>query len=303
MSEETYRNLPDQMKGLIQTPSAPVKTAKTNQDLQVLGKMTKKMFISFPTCPIRFSIRPMVLRGLSMPLNLGYQFLSKAGVVVDPQNNQIVVQGRPVLLPIPKGKTPIVASLRVGRRTQVEPGKTAWVEVTATNFQGVDSLDGLVESSPAFEEDHQVAGWRNAVQRFRNGQAEVAVFNPGPEIAMIGVGVIYGTVTRLKDGSRSGLMSLAGSETPAPQEREPSTKLPSWYYGPTTDGNRTQRARLIMETFGLHNNPLLTTDQQKADAVGLLLEYFDVFAWDGRPGFTPLVTHRIELKEIGRAHV
>ena len=190
MSEEAYKSLPDKLQGLVPTTTNPVQTAKAEENLKVLGKMAKKLHFHFPTCPDVFAIQPVILRGLSMPLNLGYDFLSKEGIVVDPRRDRLLVRGRAVLLPVPRGTEPQVASLVVRHKACMGPGQLAWVKVGATNFQGIHSLDGLIEVSLAFEEDHQVVGWRSAVQRLEDGCTMVAVINPGTKSKVIRAGVI-----------------------------------------------------------------------------------------------------------------
>ena len=160
------------------------------------------------------------------------------------------------------------------------------------------TMDGLIEASPNFEKGAQAAGWHAAVQTLKDGCTQAGVFNLSPEPLTIRPGTVYGTVTRLREGPRAGIMALDTEEPPTPRRETPPKshgQLPDWYYGPTTRENQEDRARVIMDTFHLDRSPFLTTKSLLADATALLLEYFELFAWDGKPGLTTLVQHHIEL--------
>ena len=60
--------------------------------------------------------------------------------------------------------------------------------------------------------------------------------------------------------------------------------------------NKEEQTRQIEQAFKLKENPHLDTDKKQQLVQELLLEFYDVFSWNGEFGKTELVEHAIKLK-------
>ena len=77
-----------------------VPTAKANDGgLEVLGRLEKPVGIFFEGCSTGFEIQPVVLRGLAMPVNLGWHWMERNRV--DALGSQNAIKLRHKLVKIP----------------------------------------------------------------------------------------------------------------------------------------------------------------------------------------------------------
>ena len=73
-AEQLGLNLQTDLKPLRCTS---VGTAKEDSNLEVLGETKKFMHLTFSTCPTKFKFKPVVIEGLSMPINISGPFMRK----------------------------------------------------------------------------------------------------------------------------------------------------------------------------------------------------------------------------------
>ena len=66
--------------------------------------------------------------------------------------------------------------------------------------------------------------------------------------------------------------------------------------GPTTSKNRQKRIAYLLKFFKLDKNEFLTDEKDLLATIKLLLDYFDIWAFDGNYGFTHLIEHKINLE-------
>ena len=98
-----------------------------------------------------------------------------------------------------------------------------------------------------------------------------------------------------------GAICVLGEAGPVAATKPPSKPIAArkdagWLKGPTTEKNREARIKLLFKELRLQDCAALKTDAQLAKATALLLKYFHVFSWDGRPGITKILEHRIRLR-------
>ena len=254
---------------------------------------------------------PTVLKNLSMPINLGFSFMARAGLVLRPHHGELLVQGR--ALPLPgvgtQGRSP-VGAVYVAKDVIVPPMKGTTIPGRVASL-GVDNpfQAGLLEGTESFASRTQLQPWRSVVvQPSSLGEVPLGVINATNKAIKVKKGTRYGLFTigdpaqggvHLLDGSNS--MEGIGALAPAGEALSPQADNDG-EEAQTNASNRDERIKTLMTAFGLHEKKLLSTPLLLGQAVELLLKYYHVFSWDGRPGKTTLIEHHINL-QIGRAHV
>ena len=305
ISEEFYQSLPDHLKGLQPSKVKRVNTAKKSQGLEVVGQVTKDLKFQFCGHPTTFSFRPTVLKNLSMPINLGFSFMAKAGLVLRPHHGELLVQGRAIPLPGvgTQGRSP-VGAVYVAKDVIVPPMKVTTIPGRVASL-GVDNpfQAGLLEGTESFASRTLLQPWRSVVvQPSTQGEVPLGVINATSRAIKVKKGTRYGLFTigdpgqggvHLLDGLHSaegiGAMAPAG-DTPPLKADDDSEEVP------TNAGNREERIKTITTAFGLHEKKLLSTPLLLGQAIELLLKYYHVFSWNGKPGKTTLIEHRINLR-------
>ena len=152
-------------------------------------------------------------------------------------------------------------------------------------------IDGMIEGIPSFFEKTGLIPWSAALQATdHKGLTKVGVINVSNEPIHLPKGVQYGSFTPV--GGEDGIHVM---DHPKPPKK--SCKPPQWFEGPTTPKNQERRLREIFDVFKIHECEALTSKEERAAAAALLLKHWHAFSWDGKPGFTTLIQHRIHLKK------
>ena len=145
ISEEFFKSLPVEFQEVEPSSIRTVHTAKKSQGIEVVGKLRKPLYFTFQGHSTRFSIRPTVLKGLSMPINLGYSFMARSGLVLRPHQGEVLIQGTAVPLPLLKDISgPAVAAVHVARDVIVPanqiftiPGKLSALQAAGSEVSGL----------------------------------------------------------------------------------------------------------------------------------------------------------------------
>ena len=77
-------------------------------------------------------------------------------------------------------------------------------------------------------------------------------------------------------------------------------KVPEWMMGPSTPANWGQRYHYLRKLFKVDENPNLKRADERDRFLGLLLQHWLLFAWDGSYGATSLVQHYIHTPVDGK---
>ena len=287
ISEEFLKRLPKHLHAIKPTPHLRVATAKKKEELTVLGRTVKPLLLRFKGHPTKFAVRPVVLRGLAMSMNLGYDFMKKADLVVLPKAGQLRIQGRHYPLPFTRDSNKTMGSVYVSKKTTIPPNSMAMIGAMVTNGP---KAEGLIEGIPSFFEKTGLIPWSAALQTAdHKGLTKVGVINVSNEPIHLPKGVQYGSFTPV--GGKDGIHVMDHPKT------KRDNKPQQWFEGPTTTKNRERRLREIFNVFKIHECEALTTKEERAAAAALLLKHWHAFSWDGKPGYTTLIQHRIHLKK------
>ena len=303
VSEEFYDSLPNSLKGLKPSKVKTVNTAKKSQGLEVVGQMAKSLNFRFCGHPTIFSFRPTVLKNLSMPVNLGFSFMTQAGLVLRPHCGELLVQGRAI--PLPEVGTrggSAIGAVYVAKDVLVPPLTGTTIPGRVVNPGSTTSFPaGLLEGSESFAFRTQLQPWGAVViQPSAKGEVPLGVINTTAKPIKVKRGTRYGLFTA-DDPAKGGVHILDGTFSEDPTgvlaslgtSRDPEDDNDNSATGVETED---EKIKTLTEAFGLQEKKLLSSPLLLGQAVALLLKYYKVFSWDGKPGKTTLIEHDIRLK-------
>ena len=296
ISEDFLRRLAIPVADLRPVGFAKVGSAKKGAAMEVLGQVPKPLHLRFAGLHKPFPIQPLVLRNLSMPLNISGPYLKRAGIDQLHSKNALSIQGTLVRLEPPqrKGKHP-AKPLQVYtiEEVTVPPNTQVWTRgrLPAVTVGAVRPAEGLLEGSWATEENLDIHLLRNAIVTLRGEECPLAFLNTTTAPLVIPEGTLYGTLTPRDDGPE-GIYHVAPTSS---NSKDEETKLQPWQTGPTTKDNYQRRSDHLRELFHLDRMELLADDKDKARILAVLVKNYEVFSLHGEYGRTDLIEHDIDL--------
>ncbi len=287
-----------------------VQTAKSGDGLRLLGETRKLISIRIGEHPTAFKCRPVVLDGLSMAVNLSGPFLRKNGINQLHTRNALSIGRRIIpmmsqmtVADLHQGEVPVYVEEKV-----VLPPRTH--QIITLRVPGVIAMQtkagqGLVMADERMATKFKVHPWRPTVVCCdQNGRVSGGVMNTGNTPVVIPAGARYGMYAPINNedpgqayhipveqGHRRYMAYVKAVPSGACQ------KLPAGHDALTSRG---QKIRRIIEQFGLDTVRWLKRPTELAQAVAVLLPYYDMFAWTGQVGHTDLLQHDIELEPGNR---
>ena len=294
ISEEFLRKLNIPPTALKPVGFSKVGSAKKGAAMEVLGQLPKPVRLRFGGHHGSFWIQPIVLRNLSMPLNLSGPFLKRANIDQLHSKNALSVRGTLVKL-LPPTHQPRAArepvQVYTANALTVPANTNAWTtgRVPAAEAQAVRISEGLLEGSVTTEDKLDVHVLRGALVTVSEAQLPLCFLNTTDEPITIPEGTLYGTLTP-SDPGRDGLYHLTEDAS-----KEDSKVLEDWQKGPTTKRNYERRCQHIQQLFPLDKCELLSDQSQRANVLAVLVRNYEVFSLNGEYGRTTLIQHDIEL--------
>ena len=263
--------------------------------MQVLGRVPVPLELRFSGYSAPFQIQPLVLKHLSMPLNLSGPFLRKMGIDQIHSQNALRVQGTLVKL-LPPQKKPSSRDSRPVAVYTVEavtiPANTqVWTrcKIPAVESGAIRPAEGLMEGSAVTEETYGVHSLRAAIVPVHGDSVPVPFLNTTDQPITVPAGVKYGhLVPQPTEGP--GIYNIA-NEQPSQED----DTVPAWKRGPTTKANYEQRCNHLRSLFQLDQNPLLKDPKDLAKLLAVLIRNYEVFSHDGEYGRTDVIKHDIQL--------
>ena len=298
-----------------------VGTAKAGASLKVLGELSKPIALRFGGLSTAFKCRPVVLDGLAMPFNISGPFLKQHNFDQIHSRDALRVQGRDIPLvasvePPCKEET-IKSEVYCASTVIVPPNHLSYIPVRAPEVESrkMPSGDGILSGDGDFMSKTDLHPWAHTlISMPESGQLHVGVMNTlGTEVT-IPEGTRYGCfrltvspeqqhqfpwrICTLQSNSPVSSSSNSGSSDGsqnASKRVPPSSpvKPSSFMGGPTTDLNKKDRLLFLVEKFQLDKSPFLTKKEDLLKAGKLLLDYWDLFSFDGSFGKTTLLKHAI----------
>ena len=286
--------------------------------MTILGELKTEISLQLANCKTDFKIKPVVLKGLSHPFNLGWDYMKAKRIDPIPSEMVVKIQGRNYSLFDPEKRTKVGVHLM--RAVTVPPMSETyvWAQV-AKDHKGRLPKDliatmrnegCLLTGASKFQHDYDLSTWSEVVHKpDERGQFRVGLINSKPEAVSVKARALYGHVEPLSPGSTKGRLCLVG-----PQKHDPSTapidekatdslwtqdpsapEEPEWMVGPTTASNKDQRIKFLHKKLNLDDCDALLTSTDRVQALSLILRYWTVFSWNGLISKTDLISHTIDL--------
>ena len=300
ISEEFYRKLPGVQLRPIEIDS--IGTASESARLKVLGRVHRPLKLTLLGQPFSFKFQPVVLRGLSMEVNISGPFMKRNEWDELHSRNCLRIKGREV--PLQSGaKNPVRTSAYALHSLSIPPHAEKIVELcTPAEKKKAEVLwedpEGQVQA---------------VVQRNRDGHFRILVRNESDETRRIHKGMSYGVTEGLNSGA-VGIHHL-GEETldgrnDAYRRQIMKEARPGKTSGARIDSDLEkklaqdprqltdkERRRYFTQKFQLQDSPLLQDPEDLNLALDTLLKFWDLFSHDGSYGRTELVNFKILTRE------
>ena len=295
-SEDFVNRLPPEMREIQPLPDVPnVTTAKQGQGLKVVGKLKRPLRFKIQNHPEDFSTDLFVLRGLTMPVNLGYHFMEQNDVSLLPAKKTVSIRGQDLPLPlIGKIRNERDSGVYITQKCTIPPNSSVLVNAHLSNLNALSMYqDGLVAGSTRFSHVTDTHPWTRGVvvKPSMDGCLQVGVINSLDDPVTIEKGTYYGTFEALNTWT-SAISSVAYPSEPSIIANNKEDKPE-----PTTVDNLEARVNELENMLGLTGEDciLVKDSPEYLQFMSLLLRYYHLFAFDGKPGFTDLVQHEINL--------
>ena len=320
MSDHVWYLLGYTLDDLDTSQAAKVSTAKEGADLDVLGQPPWDLTLKVPRTSFAVKIRPKVVRGLTMALNLSGPWMKQNRWDQLHSQDAVSIQGN--LVPLCKDDQDEwpAAAIHGPSEDEIIPAGHIRIlslsapllrETPALHGWGVGTLDPKKLSRMGLKEGPGIIDLPG-----QDGRVRVSIMNPGPEDQKLENGPLGHWrllqaeghqepwrigVARLDQGQKKAeepdppneeqveawFARQRNDEDPSPDEYEVK-KRPTIH---TSEG----RMRWFIEQYKLDKNPVLAQFPDGVSrAAALLAEYWDVFAHDGVYEKTNVMQHIID---------
>ncbi len=205
ISEDFFRFLGLTKKDLRPIDQERVGTAKKSATLEVLGETRQYIRLFLGKLPVAFRFKPVVIKGLSMPINIGGPFLKKHNIDQLHSKNALRVQEHLVPLlsshhfsPIPPEV--IQSPVYLTETVTLPPGTISHVkgEIQAIKEGQMPCQGGLVSARGSALDEKELLGWIAAlVQPDAQGIIPVGLMNLTEESLILERGTKYGNCPHL----------------------------------------------------------------------------------------------------------
>lgn len=299
MSEGLMAKLGKSKADLVPVKGAgTVGTAKEGSGLKVLGRLKEPLQLQLGA-GIVLRTRPIVLRGLAMPLNLSGPYLKAQGIDQIHSKDCLQINGQ--VIPLVKDRQKeligqIQAELYIKEDQVIPSCSVAHVAVIAPDIRkrNAQFLEGIVEGSFGFMEENDLHPWRRTIQKFDlEGNAIVGVMNTTGQDIKISKGSKYGTVYAITDKADDPFERIHVIQNGVDDADVKAIK------GGLED--LKQKKKKLVEALKLKDSPFLKDPAVLSRAVEFLVRYWELFSFDGSFGKTDLLKHSIRLQE-GKHH-
>lgn len=299
--------------------NSTVGTAKAGEELTVLGKLKKPVYLQLDGLKTKFKTYPVVVDHLSMPFNIGAPFLKRHGIDQFHSRNTIRVQGRHLPLiatvNIPTHEK-LVLDTYVSDHYSIPPMSQSIINLNVPDVaKGLcPAGDGFLTGSIAFMGKtnlHPVLD--TFVTCSTQGNIVATVLNTTSDTVELKKNVGYGSfrlarapppsdessshpwrvlaLTKVEGGQAptSSSFSSSSPERPSQNSRKTQTDEPKQKKDKPTQKELDE----IIQRFKLNKSPFLTDSRKLYQAALLLYQNRKAFSFDGSFGKTTLIEHQI----------
>ena len=277
-------------------PSCTIGTAKSGQNLNILGETKTKLHLSFGNSVTKFQLRPVVVENLSMSINISGPFLKRHNIDQIHSRDCLQVQQQQI---------PLYSSLQHVEQSEVTESKifllgshtippNSYIHCSAIVTQIAENrmpaTDGAIVGSIDFMSKHDCHPWINAlVTPNHKGEITVGIMNTQPYPIEIPDNSLYGDFKLICTTSEESRYPWRISVLSKQQTSHDSKLLK-----PTT---YKEKLSFLLKTFKLDQCEYLKQPKDLTKALHILLKYWDTFSFDGSFGATTLLQHQIYTED------
>lgn len=251
-----------------------VSTAKKGAKLMVKGRLRNPLKIQLGDCPETFSVRPYVIPGLSMDLNLSKSFMARNQIDEIHSTNTLRIKNMHIPLGKLEESSPIAIAYLKDEIT-VPAGETGRVPLSVPDWGklGTHQVTHFEPDPTLFFKTGCLPERSMRKTADESGKLFGQVMNITSEPVTFPKGLRYGELVRIESQILAAISPVESVPEPSMRER-------------------------IRKGFKLDDPTcVLTSQKDRKRAEDLLYDFRDLFAWDSLPGKTNLIEHRIPLKE------
>ena len=293
-------------------PVASIATAKEGARLEVMGETRRKLQLRLGGLTQHLCIRPVVVRGLAMDMNLSGPLLKLHRIDQLHSRGCLRFQGQDLPLltagDLRADRRPVCGSpVYVAQATTIAPMTWAPVQLRAPAVEKrtMPAGDAILQGCAEFMSRTDTHPWMGALVRCdADGALIGGVFNSRPETIRIKEGLRYGDITLVEDPDPALLAgedqlagmapaTLASGNLRRQKGLTPPEGLPEATGTEARPQTEDEKKQWIQKQFKLQESPCLKTEEDVRRATALLLKYWDVFSRDGDCGKTDLLEHAI----------
>ena len=304
--------------GFAQDQLKPVRdrvgVAAGKEKLTILGQVPSTLSLQMGGSATKLRFRPMVVKGLCMPVNLSGPFLRRHHIDQIHSKGVLRFQSKDIPLFSSDKLThdwaeAAVSQVYVASTVVVPPRCSKFIPVRAPEIErrAMKGGDGLVRGSDQFMERTDLHPWMDALVTARDdGGFHVGVLNSKPYPITIKEGTNYGEFTKACPPGQKDThpWHICVLEEEPQQEQTGLTPEEARGKGKKEDGldspgskPKTEEEKIswIKEAFRLGASPHLSTPELQHQAALLLLRFWPILGQDGGFGKTDLLEHEIHL--------
>ena len=279
-----------------------VATAKKGASLTVVGVASRPLSLCFGGVTKVFRIRPIVVRNLSMPINIGIQFMTENNIDQLHSSQELRVDGRNIPLVDRKGPAMKSSSALafVAKTVELPPNSVSFIDIKVPDLEsfGLEPTVGLLESSFNFMEISDCHPTMGSITiPDDNGVVTASVINSQPYSIEIPEGVQFGTFTP-DTNEKFGLNALANAAA-NPSESRAFSSAARKKFLETPERlapkiNKQYSTEWIKENFQLDKAEMLKQEPHLLrEAIELIAEFSDIITDGNSYGKTHLIEHEI----------
>ncbi len=262
-------------------------TAKQGANLKVLGETKAPVKVRFGAQEQTFKVKPVVIEGLNMKMNLSGPFLKQHGIDQLHTRDCILVGGREVGLLRGDGQparqpTQRASAVHLLKNVRIPPMAVAAlpVKVQAAVNGEWPATEGMLQPAEEFHEKTGVTCYPETMTACLSEGVTIATM---VNLQLAEVEIPAGTRVGTFQASLQ-LREEAAINLVTPQQKEPESE-PAW--------SEERKRKWLEEEFKLKENPMLQREYMKEEVLKVLLRHWTVYSTDGSFGKTGLLKHAI----------
>jgi hypothetical protein len=323
MSRAFYKRLGGKISDLKPAGAAKVATAKAGAHLIVLGEPRQPLDLQVPGTRWHYNLRPVIIEGLSMDLNIAGPFMRKHHWDQLHAQDCLRINNRKIALQEGPGRRsqekPIYAlgadqhPAYLADKTTIPSNSTKMVELVAPDWQRAGEpredlglLEGCDEVGGAQTTDGALVTIREG------GRILAAVLNPKDHDIVLRAGQKYGRISTANPEPAAPVLAALGGQAPMTTQRKRQEYINQFVAAGRDRAEKgaserpdirpekmteQEKRKWLEDKFQLRDKPCLQEPGALKKAVDLLLEFWDFFSHDGSFGKTHLMKFRIVTEE------